>query len=455
MTTFATGSRVDALERGREAARALRARDDDDAIGPAPTGPTRIPAARYYSPEFAKLEIEQMWPRVWQMACTTDHVAEPGDYFEYRVGPYSVLIVHGDDGVLRAFQNTCRHRGNALCVGTGTGLRELKCGYHGWTWDLSGMLRRVPARKGFGSLHLSDYPLLPALADTWENFVFINMDVNAIPLADYLEEMPGDIAWCGLSEFHCTATLIVDVDANWKTIADGFSETYHIQTLHPELLRCVDDIHAPQQIWGHAGKSHQPYGVASPRFSGSLTDQEVWDSYIETQGGRMGVTESVPLPPLAEGETVQDAVAAQTRKFYAEEKDVDLSAYTTDEITRLHQYNVFPNMSTLAAADQLTALMGRPGATPDTGQLVMFSMTRFPPGTPRTKPMDLHMTAEQATLGQVLDQDLRVLDQIQRGLHSPGFTHLVISNEERRLINTHRNLERYIDVPESERMTFG
>jgi hypothetical protein len=65
------------------------------------------------------------------------------------------------------------------------------------------------------------------------------------------------------------------------------------------------------------------------------------------------------------------------------------------------------------------------------------------------------MTAEEATLGLVLDQDLRVLDQIQRGLHSPGFTHLVISNEERRLINTHRNLERYIDLPESERMTFG
>ena len=69
--------------------------------------------------------------------------------------------------------------------------------------------------------------------------------------------------------------------------------------------------------------------------------------------------------------------------------------------------------------------------------------------------MDLHMTAEQATLGLVLDQDLKVLDQIQRGLHSPGFTHLVISNEERRLINTHRNLERYIDLPESERMTSG
>jgi choline monooxygenase len=79
----------------------------------------------------------------------------------------------------------------------------------------------------------------------------------------------------------------------------------------------------------------------------------------------------------------------------------------------------------------------------------------MPPGTPRTRPIDVKMTAEQATLGLVLDQDLTMLDQVQRGLHSPGFTHLTLSNEERRLINTHRNLERYLDVPESERMTGG
>ncbi|MBI3692959.1 MAG: aromatic ring-hydroxylating dioxygenase subunit alpha, partial [Mycolicibacterium aromaticivorans] len=55
----------------------------EDAIGPPPASPTRVPAARYYSPEFARLEREHLWPRVWQLACTLDHVAEPGDYFEY------------------------------------------------------------------------------------------------------------------------------------------------------------------------------------------------------------------------------------------------------------------------------------------------------------------------------------------------------------------------------------
>ena len=109
-----------------------------------------VPTSRYTSPEFAQLELQKMWPRVWQIACSVDHVAEPGDYYEYRCGPYSVLIVRGDDGELRAFQNVCRHRGNLLCEGVGDGLTELRCGYHNWTWDLKGRLREVPSRKGFG-----------------------------------------------------------------------------------------------------------------------------------------------------------------------------------------------------------------------------------------------------------------------------------------------------------------
>ena len=233
---------------------------DEDAIGVPPPSPTLVPAERYYSPAFAALEVERMWPKVWQLACMTDHVAQPGDYFEYRCGPYGVLIVRGDDGVLRAFQNVCRHRGNSLCVGSGSGLRELKCGYHGWTWDLAGMLKRVPNRKGFGALHMSDFPLLPARVDSWEGLVFVNLDLDAMPLLDYLDAVPDDIAWCHLTDFRCYATLTVDVDANWKTIADGYSETYHIQTLHPELLRCVDDIHAPQQIWGTPANRISPMG---------------------------------------------------------------------------------------------------------------------------------------------------------------------------------------------------
>ncbi len=281
-----------------------------------------------------------------------------------------------------------------------------------------------------------------------------------MPLTEYLEAVPDDIAWCDLGDFRCYATLTVEVDANWKTIADGYSETYHIQTLHPELLRCVDDIHAPQQIWGQTGKSDQPYGVQSPRFEGTLSDEEVWDAYVYTQGALMGAAEGTPFPAdeRQPGHTVADLIATRTRAFAAE-RGVNLDWADTDRMTRLHQYNVFPNMTLLTNADHLTVMCSRPApdpvSNPDKGELVMYLMTRMPPGTARNKPTDVRMTADQAEPGVVLTQDVRVLPGLQRGLHQPGFTHLVLSNEERRVINMHRNLERYLELPEPERMRGG
>jgi phenylpropionate dioxygenase-like ring-hydroxylating dioxygenase large terminal subunit len=428
----------------------------EDAIGTPPQRPTLVPADRYYSSAFAQLEVDRMWPKVWQVACTVDHVAEPGDYFEYRCGPLSVLIVRGEDGALRAFQNVCRHRGNSLCAGSGADLRELKCGYHGWTWDLAGALKRVPNRKGFGELSMADFPLVAVNVDTWARLVFVNLDANAMPLADYLEAMPGDIEWCGLGDFRCYATMTIEVDANWKTIVDGYSETYHIQTLHPELHRCMDDVYAPQVIWGHTGKSEQIYGVPSPLIREPLADSDVWDAYVTTQGALMGVDDGTPFPADERGpdQSVSDMIAARTKAFAAQ-RGTDLGWASTDQMMRLHQYNVFPNMTLLVNADHLTVMTAHPGADPDHGELVMILWTRMPPGAPRIKPTDVRMTAEEAHPGLVLTQDITVLAGIQRGLHQPGLTHLTLSNEERRVINTHRNLERYLDLCETACMSGG
>ncbi|HME74380.1 MAG TPA: aromatic ring-hydroxylating dioxygenase subunit alpha [Mycobacterium sp.] len=426
----------------------------EDAIGAPPQRPTLVPAERYYSPAFAKLEVERMWPKVWQAACTVDHVAEPGDYFEYRCGPYSVLIVRGDDGMLRAFQNVCRHRGNSLCAGSGAGLGELRCGYHGWTWDLRGVLKRVPNRKGFGTLQMSEFPLFAARVEVWERLVFVNLDVNAAPLSDFLEAVPDDIAWLGLGDFRCYGTMTIEVEANWKTIADGFSETYHVQTLHPELHRCMDDVYAPQVIWGHTGKSEQLYGVPSPHLKQTPSDAEVWDSYVCTQGALMGVAEGTPFPGIQPGQSVMDVIAQRTKAFAAS-RGVDLSWASTDQMMRLHQYNVFPNMTLLANADHLTVMTSHPGPDPDHGEFVMLLWTRMPPGAPRIKPADVRMTANEAEPGLVMTQDINVLAGLQRGLHQPGFTHLTLSNEERRVINMHRNLERYLGLPESARIKGG
>ena len=208
-----------------------------------------------------------MWPTTWQLACTVDHLANPGDWYEYRVGQYSVLIVRDDDGELRAYQNVCLHRGNELCHGAGSGLTEIRCAYHRWSWDLQGRLREVPSRKGFGVLRNEDFPLIAVLVDTWGPFVFVNLDIDADPLAEFLAPVPDDIAWAGIDEFRCHALVTVPLPANWKVCIEAFSETYHVQGIHREMLPMCDDVNSPQAIWEHSGRLVQPYGLPSPRLA--------------------------------------------------------------------------------------------------------------------------------------------------------------------------------------------
>jgi choline monooxygenase len=410
---------------------------------------TRVPVSRYVAPEFAALEVERLWPRVWQIACTVDHVRREGDYFEYVVGPYSVIVVRGDDGELRGFQNVCRHRGNTLCQGAGEGLMELRCPWHGWTWGLDGRLREVPSRRWFGALRNDDFPLFPVQVGTWGPLVFVNLDLDAPPLDDYLEGVPGDSAWADLHEFHCMATTTSEVPCNWKVIADGFGETYHVQGLHREMLGSIDDLDTPQVLWGHHGVSYQRYGIGSPRL-GELSDQEVWDSFVETQGGRMGsaYAQACPAPPVPDGATMRDVIAELIRTDQAA-KGADLARFTTDQVLRLSQYNLFPNATVLVWADMVNVLIGRPGLDPDHARLVTFTMYR---GGDGARPIDVTLP-EGASMGLVLDQDLSVMRTAQRGLHQPGLTHLTVSSEECRVLNLQHNLERYLGIEPSELVT--
>jgi hypothetical protein len=112
---------------------------------------------------------------------------------------------------------------------------------------------------------------------------------------------------------------------------------------------------------------------------------------------------------------------------------------------------VFPNATILIAADMLTVMYSRPGATPDEGTLTIMHFDRAPSAdSPRTQPADVAVPFADANFGHVLNQDTDVLRTAQTGLHQPGFTHLVLSSEEARLINTHRNLERYLGIFPSE-----
>lgn len=407
--------------------------------------PTQVVAGRYTDPAWARIEEERLWPTAWQLACTLDHVAEPGDVHVYDVGRLSILIVRGDDGGLRGFQNVCRHRGMQLCNENHRGLTELRCGFHRWSWNLAGELREVPSRKGFGALRNDDFPLFGARVDTWGPLVFVNPDPDAEPLADFLAPVPDDIAWADLDDFRCKALISIPVPSNWKTIIDGFSETYHVQGIHPEMLRMVDDVNSPQTIWERHGKLVQPYGLASPRLRGGATNQQVWEGFVEVMGGRVGLSDPADAgrcPEVPPGSTLRDVLSGMIVDHFGETEGVDLSRFGPDEMMTMQQYNLFPNITVLVFGDLLQVVRARPGETPDDGYMDIIAFDRVNPGAARTEPMTAEMEAGSYSLGLVLDQDVENLRRAQRGLHAPGLTHLTLSGEECRIINLHRNLDR-------------
>jgi hypothetical protein len=299
-------------------------------------------------------------------------------------------------------------------------------------------------------LRNEDFPLVPVQVDTWGPMVFVNLDVDAGPLHEYLDPVPADIAWARFEDFRCTHLVTVPLPANWKVCIEAFSETYHVQGIHREMLPMCDDVNSPQEIWERHGRLVQPYGVPSPRLRGPIDDQTVWESFIEVMGGRIGIDDkgnAGQVPPIPEGQTLRDVLAQRVRDLWVD-RGVDLSGYDTAQIMDLQQYNLFPNITVISFPDLLSVIRARPGATPDECYMDSFVFTRRAPGddSPRTKPMDLTMSNDQPVFGLVINQDVSNLQYAQKGLHQPGFTHLAVSGEECRIINLHRNLERYTGV---------
>jgi len=108
---------------------------------------------------------------------------------------------------------------------------------------------------------------------------------------------------------------------------------------------------------------------------------------------------------------------------------------------------VFPNATVLVMPDLLSVIVGRPGADAEHAEMVMINFSRSPSAdAPRTNPFDVTLGPDEADFGFVLNADMRIAPSVQRGLRQPGLTHLTLSSEECRLINTHRNLERYLGI---------
>ncbi len=426
---------------------------------------TQIPTARYTLPAWKALEDERLWPRVWQIACTIDCLPAPGDYWEYEIAGLSILVVRGDDGDLRAFQNACPHRGNTLLRGSGSGLDQIRCTYHHWCFDLRGRLKSISPEDGriaeapTSNARGSRLGLVPAQVASWGGFVFVNPDPEAEPLAAYLEELPAELAWVGMERFSCDAFMTVPVACNWKVVVDAFVETYHLHAVHPQMLAIADDVNTPITLYDKHTKFVQPYGVSSPRRQGGVSSQELWESFVENLGHRMGIPfadagEPGPHPEVPEGQTLRDVLVGRIRNHLAGLGEIYADLDDHHVIDDFH-YHIFPNAVLNVFAGWFGLIRARPGATPDECLLDMWNFDLRPEGQADAHPRPVARElsdAEIRALGPVLLQDLDLLPRVQRGLRQPGLRHFQLTRPEERIGRMHEILDRYLDPPDALRL---
>jgi Rieske 2Fe-2S family protein len=210
-----------------------------------------LPAAWYRDPAHYERELEAFWYGRWVAVARAEELARPGDWRAMRIGTQSIVVVRSNEG-LRAFHNTCRHRGSVLCTEeSGNFARQrIVCPYHSWTYDLAGRLVATPRRMETPDFRMGDFPLFGVAIDTWGGFVFVNLARDPAPLD--VGGLGGQFQRYRFAELRIGKRIVAEVRANWKLLAENFSECFHCPPVHPELCRVVT-AYREAGAWGLRG----------------------------------------------------------------------------------------------------------------------------------------------------------------------------------------------------------
>ena len=211
--------------------------DDNAPLSQAST----IPAAWYVDPRIAELERQNVFGKTWQLVARTDHVDGPGQFISTVVAGEPVVVVRGNDGTLRAFYNVCRHHAAAVVTQPCGRASLLHCPYHGWNYGLDGSLKGMPEFEGVENFDRAENGLVPIRVETWECFVFINLDNQAAPLAEFLGGLVNRVAPLGVSKLHYFDRRTYNIACNWKVFVDNYLDGgYHVPHLHKGLNSVLD-----------------------------------------------------------------------------------------------------------------------------------------------------------------------------------------------------------------------
>jgi phenylpropionate dioxygenase-like ring-hydroxylating dioxygenase large terminal subunit len=194
-----------------------------------------LPPVCYTSAEFYEREVERIFRQHWQFVGRAEQLPEIGSYFCYDGPAGPVIILRSSRGKIRAFANSCRHRGARLLNGSGDCTR-IVCPYHAWTYRLDGRLIGTPGMQQTIDFESADFPLLELPVSSWGGFIFIHYQESPAALLDHLGNMPARFDDHGASQMRLVGKLDFEINSNWKLLAENALEAYHTGSVHRETL---------------------------------------------------------------------------------------------------------------------------------------------------------------------------------------------------------------------------
>jgi phenylpropionate dioxygenase-like ring-hydroxylating dioxygenase large terminal subunit len=353
-----------------------------------------IPGGRYTDPAFLALERDRLWRRSWLYACHADEIPDPGSFYLFKRTGSPILVVRGKDRVVRAFYNTCRHRGAPLVKECKGKVEGLVCGYHGWTYGLDGRLMNLRDKRDFVGLDIGEYPLVPVRCESLGNWIFVNEDPDAQPLLEHLGVIPEYLDEIQPGQVRFVDRRSYPVKCNVKVLLDAFLEVYHLKSIHQNTVdRFLDHRGTNITLWprGH----------------------------------------SLMLTPNRRPDW-QDPGTRGMRRIE-----------TASEITRSNNpsFMFFPNLVTPVDATGNPFLLFWPTGPRDMEIEVCWFAPDWGGGA-----IDPLWETRIANFERILEEDTQFAPQIQESVESKAFRGVVLNYQERRIYHWHQELDRRIGI---------
>ena len=342
-----------------------------------------LPGRDYHAADVLEVERERVFAHGWVCVGRDEHLPGSGDYLTREILGEAIVLIRGKDERVRAFANTCRHRGTRLLDGEGSVRSAITCPYHAWTYGFDGRLLGTPNVGEVDGLERERFGLWEIALDRHDGFLFVNVHGDAPSLGSTLAEMPDsplELARYGVGELRVGGRRTYDVAANWKIVVENYHECLHCPSVHPELVNIV-----PLYRTGEVEEEGQTLGNSMGHGLTSFTTS--------------GLSSLPSLPGL-----------------------------TDEDRTTFYGVYVFPNLILNYHSETVNAVYLYPHGP---GRTHVISEFLFRPETIERNGFDPSEVVEFRDL--VATQDWRVCELAQRGVRSRSYRHGVYPRQEKYL----------------------